>query len=144
MQINKASSPLLARRARGPVPFRPHNSGIRKGGDWINVQDYSFPIATRCTRTLSSSDRNRVVSNAASSATAETNHASHVSSQPRSPTSAPSFQDAITKLQAYWAGVGCALWLPHNTEVTQGDCRASMHGAYGASLSTYIHEGGAR
>jgi glycyl-tRNA synthetase len=31
--------------------------------------------------------------------------------------SAPSFQEAIARLQEYWAGVGCALWLPHNTEV---------------------------
>ena len=30
---------------------------------------------------------------------------------------APSFQEAISRLQQYWAGVGCALWLPHNTEV---------------------------
>lgn len=27
------------------------------------------------------------------------------------------FQDAIAKLQEYWASVGCAVWLPHNTEV---------------------------
>ncbi len=27
------------------------------------------------------------------------------------------FQDAIAKLQDYWASVGCAVWLPHNTEV---------------------------
>ena len=30
------------------------------------------------------------------------------------------FQDAISKLQEYWASVGCALWLPHNTEVGAG------------------------
>ena len=38
--------------------------------------------------------------------------------EPRLPaTSAPTFQEAITKLQAYWANAGCAIWLPHNTEV---------------------------
>lgn len=31
--------------------------------------------------------------------------------------SVPTFQEAIARLQEYWAGVGCALWLPHNTEV---------------------------
>lgn len=31
--------------------------------------------------------------------------------------SAPTFQEAIARLQDYWASVGCALWLPHNTEV---------------------------
>lgn len=30
---------------------------------------------------------------------------------------APTFQEAISRLQEYWASVGCALWLPHNTEV---------------------------
>ncbi|KAI3427953.1 hypothetical protein D9Q98_006343 [Chlorella vulgaris] len=33
---------------------------------------------------------------------------------------APTFQEAISRLQQYWAGVGCALWLPHNTEVGAG------------------------
>lgn len=32
---------------------------------------------------------------------------------------APTFQEAISKLQQYWASVGCAIWLPHNTEVGQ-------------------------
>ena len=31
--------------------------------------------------------------------------------------SVPTFQEAIARLQEYWAGIGCALWLPHNTEV---------------------------
>lgn len=30
------------------------------------------------------------------------------------------FQDAIARLQEYWASVGCAMWLPHNTEVGAG------------------------
>lgn len=29
-----------------------------------------------------------------------------------------SFQEAISKLEHYWSSVGCAVWLPHNTEVT--------------------------
>ncbi|GIL97072.1 hypothetical protein Vretimale_2680 [Volvox reticuliferus] len=33
---------------------------------------------------------------------------------------APTFQEAIAKLQEYWASVGCAIWLPHNTEVGAG------------------------
>lgn len=36
---------------------------------------------------------------------------------------APTFQEAIARLQEYWAGVGCALWLPHNTEArADGAC----------------------
>lgn len=30
---------------------------------------------------------------------------------------APTFQEAISRLQEYWASVGCTVWLPHNTEV---------------------------
>lgn len=34
--------------------------------------------------------------------------------------SAPSFQEAIKRLQDYWAAAGCVVWLPHNTEVGAG------------------------
>eukprot|EP00192_Tetraselmis_astigmatica_P002230 CAMPEP_0117679166 /NCGR_PEP_ID=MMETSP0804-20121206/17675_1 /TAXON_ID=1074897 /ORGANISM="Tetraselmis astigmatica, Strain CCMP880" /LENGTH=1066 /DNA_ID=CAMNT_0005488581 /DNA_START=94 /DNA_END=3295 /DNA_ORIENTATION=- len=33
---------------------------------------------------------------------------------------APTFQEAVQRLQNYWASVGCAVWLPHNTEVGAG------------------------
>lgn len=39
----------------------------------------------------------------------------------------PTFQEAIARLQTYWASVGCAMWLPHNTEVGGG--RATRLGA---------------
>ena len=42
---------------------------------------------------------------------------------PRAPAGVPTFQEAISRLQEYWAGVGCALWLPHNTEVRQTGLR---------------------
>lgn len=32
----------------------------------------------------------------------------------------PTFQQAVAKLQDYWASVGCLVWLPHNTEVGAG------------------------
>lgn len=35
--------------------------------------------------------------------------------------SIPTFQEAISRLQAYWSEVGCAVWLPHNTEVGAGE-----------------------
>jgi glycyl-tRNA synthetase len=34
--------------------------------------------------------------------------------------SAPTFQDAVRKLQDYWANAGCVVWMPHNTEVGAG------------------------
>jgi len=32
----------------------------------------------------------------------------------------PTFQEAIQRLQDYWSRQGCAVWLPHNTEVGAG------------------------
>ena len=34
-----------------------------------------------------------------------------------SPGQGPTFQQAIQRLTDYWASVGCAVYLPHNTEV---------------------------
>lgn len=48
---------------------------------------------------------------------------------PRAAPNAPTFQEAISRLQEYWAGVGCALWLPHNTEVRAVVCQISTHWA---------------
>lgn len=33
---------------------------------------------------------------------------------------APTFQDAIARLQGYWSQFGCAICQPHNTEVSTG------------------------
>lgn len=52
-----------------------------------------------------------IASDAVSSTTANPNAA------PMSGSVKLTFQDAIAKLQEYWASVGCAVWLPHNTEV---------------------------
>ncbi len=38
--------------------------------------------------------------------------------QPNS--TAPTFQDAVAKLEEYWSKQGCIVWLPHNTEVGAG------------------------
>jgi hypothetical protein len=32
----------------------------------------------------------------------------------------PTFQQAVSRLQEFWASVGCAVYLPHNTEVGAG------------------------
>lgn len=45
----------------------------------------------------------------------------------------PSFQDAIAALQSYWSSKGCAVCLPHNTEVcavTEPDVRMHMRSHY--------------
>ena len=35
-------------------------------------------------------------------------------------TTAPTFQEAVRRLQDYWAAAGCLVWMPHNTEVGAG------------------------
>lgn len=43
----------------------------------------------------------------------------HAASPP-GPAQGPTFQEAIQRLQDYWSRQGCAVWLPHNTEVGAG------------------------
>lgn len=40
--------------------------------------------------------------------------------QPKREAVGPTFQEAVQRLQSYWASVGCAVWLPHNTEARVG------------------------
>ena len=43
-------------------------------------------------------------------------------------TEALTFQEAVARLQQYWAAQGCAVWVPHNSEVRPlaGLCRCSF------------------
>ena len=36
---------------------------------------------------------------------------------PRAKAAALTFQEAVARLQEYWASVGCAVWQPFNSEV---------------------------
>lgn len=45
--------------------------------------------------------------------------------QQKSGDQAPTFQEAVQRLQDYWASVGCAVWLPHNTEARAGPQKSS-------------------
>ena len=63
----------------------------------------------------------RAISADASTATsASTANEQRNVSGPRGNPEAPTFQDAILRLQNYWSSQGCAIWLPHNTEVGAG------------------------
>ena len=59
----------------------------------------------------------RMRSVAASSTTESAPTAASGATEVKRNPSAPTFQEAISRLQQYWASVGCAVWLPHNTEV---------------------------
>lgn len=41
-------------------------------------------------------------------------------SETTGPSRDPTFQEAVQRLQDYWSKQGCAVWLPHNTEVGAG------------------------
>ena len=65
-----------------------------------------------------------VCSSAAAGQTAELDPAARTSGRPEvssngagRETSALTFQEAIARLQSYWASVGCAVWQPFNSEV---------------------------
>lgn len=71
----------------------------------------------------------RPIASAAAAATAAAATAAHAppassgpgaSTRTAPPVAAPSFQDAVRRLQDYWARAGCLVWLPHNTEVGAG------------------------
>ena len=129
MQLKHYTSPLLAARARGPTPFRPPQNATdatRKSGTARSAIIGRASLSSLPRGDSATHHRNRVAIGASAAATAAASAASKTTTPSQQPSSvsssssAPTFQDAITKLQAYWANVGCALWLPHNTEVREG------------------------
>ena len=94
---------MTMRRISGGVPCR--SPCVRVLGAYDPVHRTSSPLS-RSFRT------------SAASVDAPTSASLPPTSSPRP--DAPSFQEAIARLQAYWASVGCAIWLPHNTEVGAG------------------------
>ena len=73
-----------------------------------------------CTGRWNASRRMVRVNRAISTDAATSTEASTASKTPAAPATGPTFQDAILRLQQYWSSKGCALWLPHNTEVGAG------------------------
>ena len=78
----------------------------------LGAYDPSQRIGTPYSRSLRTS--------AAAVEPAKTAPSASSASSPTPNPNAPSFQEAIARLQEYWASVGCAIWLPHNTEVGAG------------------------
>lgn len=65
---------------------------------------------------------------AASDASAEQHtNGSNGAGKPATAT-ALTFQEAVARLQEYWASVGCAVWQPFNSEVTLADpCKTHIY-----------------
>jgi len=99
---------LFARLDVGDNVNNNHNSTRRL---YRSSASYSSPSSSCRTRAIASSPD-------ASAAAASTPSVSSAASGVN--TDAPTFQQAIDRLQNYWASKGCAVWLPHNTEVGAG------------------------
>ena len=95
----RAANWTAAACAAGAAAVRAAVTGQRAGGrQWVLPRAAAAEVAT----------------------TAPSQTAQHSHSAPKASVNAPTFQQAICKLQDYWASVGCAMWLPHNTEVGAG------------------------
>lgn len=116
------SAGLLAPHGRGPAPFRPHNAPAAAG----TTRPRAVPSASPAPqRSAIAQQQRRAMQPARAAAVdvaapAPTPSAQPAPARPAGNPSAPTFQQAITKLQEYWASVGCAIYLPHNTEVGAG------------------------
>lgn len=109
-------------------PAAPH-AAIRSSQPCSSINSFTcynssrLPAAVR--RALICSSSRAVAAAAAASpvleaAAPQQQAASSSSNGNGSISTAPSFQEAIKRLQDYWASVGCIVWLPHNTEVGAG------------------------
>lgn len=105
---------LLARRGLGQLPRSLGSSrALRTSASAAQQPRRREPLAPLAPqRSLASSARAAAVDAPSSAPSSQTAGDGGKGLAPGVPT----FQEAIARLQTYWAGVGCALWLPHNTE----------------------------
>lgn len=123
--MQKTIGPVPLQTCRGPQPF---TSALKSGKPrWTRAapaQDRSLNgaasgAALRNIRVQTAVDA--VVAPSATPSTPSVPHAA-AAAPAKSPANskAPTFQEAVAKLQEYWAQHGCIVWLPHNTEVGAG------------------------
>ncbi len=63
------------------------------------------------------------------------------SSEPRQAAAPLTFQEAIARLQQYWASVGCTVTLPFNSEVTCGTTQLHMRCSVGPRMGPLLFPG---
>ena len=110
------ASPGAALRARGKASSATSVAANRAGA-WI--PKHAAPTSSAAGR-LGASRRAVRVAHAISTDTPTATDAATPAGKPTGASVGPTFQDAILRLQQYWSSQGCALWLPHNTEVGAG------------------------
>lgn len=116
-----------SRRGPSPSPLAAAAGRTTPGttAPWARQQQQQLrpmPPAARTRRSLSSLTpaAASVVSDVESGHQAQQASSSSDAPSSTDPANAPTFQEAIRRLQDYWASVGCVVWLPHNTEVGAG------------------------
>jgi hypothetical protein len=123
---------LLQSPARGVVPFKAHQKGTRAcrlGRAARGVRPQAQQHGSRLVAAAAAAEAVTVAQPAPSQHAPHTNGsaAAAAASAPRAGglvENAPTFQEAIAKLQDYWAAAGCAIWLPHNTEASNKPLRS--------------------
>jgi len=100
----KATSVAAASRAGAWPALRPNRAAPTSGAARLGVSRRAVRVA----RAAISTDAPLATDAAAPAG------------KPVGASTGPTFQDAILRLQQYWSSQGCALWLPHNTEVGAG------------------------
>lgn len=129
-KLSLAMRPAALRSSNGLTAQAPvaqlHTSSIHRQ---LSARVLS-PAAQHALQQRPAASRSLVTATAAAPAVAEqptsaaapqqqSAHSNGVSSKGNSGT-APTFQEAVKRLQDYWSAQGCIVWLPHNTEVGAG------------------------
>ena len=116
---------LLGTPVRGFTPFKQHKQGVQARVLLSHAQPLRPGVAVPAgARSLSRTGAAAPAAAAhapaaATPAVAVDSGATSAAQRSGLVKDAPSFQEAIAKLQEYWASIGCAIWLPHNTEVSE-------------------------
>jgi glycyl-tRNA synthetase len=110
------AAPGAALRARGKASSA---TSVAASGAGAWIPNRAAPTSCAPGR-LGASRRAVRVARAISTDTPAVADAATSTGKPSGASVGPTFQDAILRLQQYWSSQGCALWLPHNTEVGAG------------------------
>lgn len=130
-KLSMAMRPTALRSSTGvttqaPVAQQLHASSVHRQ---LSAHSLS-PAAQHALQQRPAASRRLITTTAAAPAVAEQPtsaaapqqqpaHSNGMSSRGNAGT-APTFQEAVKRLQDYWSAQGCIVWLPHNTEVGAG------------------------
>lgn len=121
--LSRARLPLAA-AAQQPLMrrglLRPAASGAQAQPAAAAAWGARAPLRTAGLRAHAASTTTAAAAAMSEAAPAAVQHAQQQAAAAPTNPSAPTFQEAVRRLQEYWAAKGCMVWLPHNTEVGAG------------------------